>query len=54
LSSISWSKTDGVPLFVEELTKTVLESNFLTDAGDHYKLCMDASRSASAFLDRPA
>jgi class 3 adenylate cyclase len=31
-------KTDGVPLFVEELTKTVLESNFLTDAGDHYKL----------------
>jgi predicted ATPase/class 3 adenylate cyclase len=32
------SKTDGVPLFVEELTKTVLESALLTDAGDHYAL----------------
>ena len=31
-------KTDGVPLFVEELTKTVLESGLLTDAGDHYEL----------------
>ena len=30
------SKTDGVPLFVEELTKTVLESGLLHDAGDHY------------------
>ena len=30
--------TDGVPLFVEELTKTVLESGLLTDAGDHYEL----------------
>ena len=28
------SKTDGVPLFVEELTKTVLESAALDDAGD--------------------
>jgi class 3 adenylate cyclase/tetratricopeptide (TPR) repeat protein len=32
------AKTDGVPLFVEELTKTVLESGLLTDAGDHYAL----------------
>jgi class 3 adenylate cyclase len=32
------AKTDGVPLFVEELTKTVLESDLLTDAGDHYEL----------------
>ena len=32
------AKTDGVPLFVEELTKTVLESGFLIDAGDHYRL----------------
>jgi class 3 adenylate cyclase/predicted ATPase len=32
------AKTDGVPLFVEELTKTVLESSLLTDAGDHYEL----------------
>jgi predicted ATPase/class 3 adenylate cyclase len=32
------ARTDGVPLFVEELTKTVLESGLLTDAGDHYVL----------------
>ena len=32
------AKTDGVPLFVEELTKTVLESGLLQDAGDHYEL----------------
>ena len=28
------NKTDGVPLFVEELTKSVLESGLLQDAGD--------------------
>ena len=32
------SKTDGVPLFVEELTKTVLELGMLQDAGDRYAL----------------
>ncbi|MCZ6893286.1 MAG: hypothetical protein O7H40_04465 [Gammaproteobacteria bacterium] len=32
------AKTDGVPLFVEELTKTVLEAGFLKDAGDHFEL----------------
>ena len=32
------SRTDGVPLFVEELTKTVLESGILREAGDHYEL----------------
>jgi len=32
------AKTDGVPLFVEELTKAVLESGLLDDAGDHYAL----------------
>lgn len=32
------AKTDGVPLFVEELTKTVLESGLLTDAGERYQL----------------
>ena len=32
------ARTDGVPLFVEELTKTVLESGLLTEAGDHYEL----------------
>ena len=31
-------KTDGIPLFVEELTKTVLESGLLSDAGDHFEL----------------
>jgi class 3 adenylate cyclase/tetratricopeptide (TPR) repeat protein len=31
------ARTDGVPLFVEELTKAVLESGLLTDAGDHYE-----------------
>jgi predicted ATPase len=29
-------RTDGVPLFVEELTKTVLESELLEDVGDQY------------------
>jgi predicted ATPase len=32
------AKTDGVPLFVEELTKAVLESDLLEDAGDRYEL----------------
>ncbi|HZA67530.1 MAG TPA: AAA family ATPase, partial [Geminicoccaceae bacterium] len=32
------ARTDGVPLFVEELTKTVLESGLVADAGDHYEL----------------
>jgi len=31
-------KTDGVPLFVEELTKTVIESDLLEDREDHYTL----------------
>jgi len=31
-------RTDGVPLFVEELTKAVIESGTLTDLGDHYAL----------------
>ena len=30
------NKTDGVPLYVEELTKGILESGELQDAGDHY------------------
>ena len=36
------ARTDGVPLFVEELTKALLESDQLHEAGDHY------------VLDRPA
>jgi predicted ATPase len=31
-------RTDGIPLFIEELTKTVIESGMLTDAGDRYTL----------------
>ena len=32
------AKADGVPLFVEELTKTVLESGHLIDRENHYEL----------------
>ena len=32
------ARTDGIPLFVEELTKAVLESGLLRDAGDHYEV----------------
>jgi predicted ATPase len=32
------ARTEGVPLFTEELTKTVLESQWLDDAGDRYVL----------------
>ena len=32
------AKTDGVPLFVEELTKAVLEFGLLEDRGSHYEL----------------
>jgi class 3 adenylate cyclase/predicted ATPase len=32
------AKTDGVPLFVEELTKTIVESGLLTAVNDHYEL----------------
>jgi class 3 adenylate cyclase/predicted ATPase len=31
-------RTDGVPLFIEELTKTVIESGVLADVGDHYEM----------------
>jgi class 3 adenylate cyclase len=56
-------RTDGVPLFVEELTKAVVESGMLTDAGDRYAaarpaapLAIPASLQASllARLDRLA
>jgi len=56
-------RTDGVPLFVEELTKAVVESGMLTDLGDRYTtagpvtpLAIPASLHASllARLDRLA
>ena len=31
------TRTDGVPLFVEELTKSILKSGELKEAGDHYE-----------------
>jgi class 3 adenylate cyclase len=32
------ARTDGIPLFVEELTRSVLESGLLREEGDHYLL----------------
>ena len=32
------AKTDGIPLFIEELTKTLLRSGLLSEASDHYAL----------------
>jgi predicted ATPase len=31
-------RTDGIPLFVEELTKAVIESGVVVEAGDHYEV----------------
>jgi class 3 adenylate cyclase/tetratricopeptide (TPR) repeat protein len=56
-------RTDGVPLFIEELTKAVVESGTLIDAGDHFamtgpmpRLAIPTSLHASllARLDRLA
>ena len=56
-------RTDGVPLFIEELTKAVIESGMLTDAGDRFdargpvpRLAIPTSLQASllARLDRLA
>ena len=46
-------RTDGVPLFVEELTKAVLESEQLQEAGDHYVLDSRRSRSPSRRRCKP-
>src|SRR5262249_45848796 len=32
------AKTDGIPLFVEELTKAIVESGHLQDVNGHYEL----------------
>src|SRR5207248_3058507 len=32
------AKTDGVPLFVEEMTKAILESGYLKETDGHYEL----------------
>jgi predicted ATPase len=39
-------KTDGVPLFVEELTKSILESAELKDAGDRWEYAGNAGTLA--------
>ena len=31
-------RTDGIPLFIEELTKAVIESGVVAEAGDHYEV----------------
>src|SRR5215831_9456022 len=36
-------RTDGVPLFIEELTKSVVESGIITDAGDRYAVAGPAA-----------
>jgi predicted ATPase len=36
------ARTDGVPLFVEELTKAILESGDVKEAGDHYEYACSA------------
>jgi class 3 adenylate cyclase/predicted ATPase len=38
-------RTDGIPLFIEEMTKAVMESGVLEDAGDHYELARSAPAS---------
>ncbi|OUL99177.1 AAA family ATPase [Variovorax sp. JS1663] len=43
------AKTDGVPLFVEELTKAILESGELTEQADHYEY-----RGAASGITIPA
>ncbi len=40
------NRTDGVPLFVEELTRMVIESGALTAQGDHYELTGSLSEVA--------
>ncbi len=46
-------KTDGVPLFVEELTKAVVESGALVDVGDRFELsgALDALRIPATLQD---
>jgi hypothetical protein len=52
-------RTDGVPLFIEELTKAVVESGVLADAGDRYTaagplpaLVIPTSLNWTAFAER--
>ena len=48
------TRTDGVPLFVEELIKSILESGELKDAGDHYEYRGSARAVAAGLADGAA
>jgi predicted ATPase len=41
-------RTDGVPLFIEELTKAVVESGLLVESGDRYVTTGPVTRLVSA------
>ncbi|WLA85748.1 adenylate/guanylate cyclase domain-containing protein [Bradyrhizobium elkanii] len=47
-------RTDGVPLFIEELTKSVVESGCITGAGEHLAIPSTLQASLLARLDRLA
>jgi predicted ATPase/class 3 adenylate cyclase len=47
-------RTDGVPLFIEELTKSVVESGWMSDAGGHVAIPTTLQASLLARLDRLA
>ncbi|MCK1512203.1 AAA family ATPase [Bradyrhizobium sp. 190] len=47
-------RTDGVPLFIEELTKSVLESGWMTGPGNHLTIPTTLQASLLARLDRLA
>jgi predicted ATPase len=47
-------RTDVVPLFIEELTKSVVESGWMTDAGYHLVIPTTLQASLLARLDRLA
>src|SRR5262249_14491639 len=38
------AKTDGVPLFVEEITKAIVESGYLKEVDGHYELIGSLSK----------
>ena len=47
-------RTDGVPLFIEELTKSVVESGWVTVGGEHLAIPTTLQASLLARLDRLA
>jgi hypothetical protein len=45
-------RTDGVPLYIEELTKTVIESGVVADAGDRYTVRASENSGRKVIIDR--